>query len=157
MPIMLAGCIGGGVKHSGDSSSTNLEMKVHVINLEELKSSASQKGRQLVIEIRNIGARTVWLPTREIGPFSMGRDGGWQLMQFSTDGYISTRDGFRIPKAKSDLGIVELRPREAIILDHVFNDPLPTVVAVQYSISKDFAERYGVWHGMISAEGVEVK
>ena len=157
MPIMLAGCIGGGVKHSGDSSSSNLEMKVEVINLGELKSSASLKGRRLAVEIRNIGERTVWIPTREIGPSYIGRDGGWQIMLFSPDVYISTSDGFPVPKAKSDLGIVELRPKEAIILDHVFNDPLPTSVAVQYSISKDFAERYGVWHGMLSAEGVEVK
>ena len=137
---------------------TKLEMKAEIIDPKEGISS-NQQGKRLYVEIRNVGKTTVLLPTKDLGPLGDGRPGGWWDLTFSPDMYFSTRDGFRIPKAKSDLAIVELRPKEAIILDYENVDSIPApLVLVRYVITEEFGERYGVWHGEITTSGaIKVK
>jgi hypothetical protein len=135
---------------------TKLEMKVEIIVPKE-EISTNQQGKRLYVEIRNVGKTTVLLPTKGLGPDSDGTAGGLWDLTFSPDWYLSTRDGFRIPKAKSDLAIVELRPKEAIVLDYEFVEPIPASVIVRYRISEETGERYGVWNGEITSEPINVK
>jgi len=138
------------------NAPTKLEMKVQIIGSKDGNSSDQQEKR-LYAEVRNVGETTVLLPTRDIGPMLNGSAGAICDLTFSPDWYLSTRDGFRIPKAKSDLAIVELRPKEAIGLHYLFSDPIPGSVSVRYRVSKEFGERYGVWHGEISSQYIKVK
>ena len=129
------------------AGSAKLEMELSFIDLESPKFG-DKKQIQVDATIRNLGDETVLLPTEDIGPSTFS-DGAFAIINFSPDGYCETADGFRIPKAKSKLAIVELRPHEAIELARIFEKPAPTVVGAVYSISKESAERYGTWSGKI--------
>jgi hypothetical protein len=158
LPVLLVGCVCGGTHQSAGTKPAKLEMKVTLFSLDEEKFG-NKKEKQVVAEIRNIGETTVLLPTKEIGPVVRINSGLFYSIDFSTDWYLSTRDGFKIPKAKSELAIVELRPREAIMLDCTLDgtNVSPARVNVEYKISKEFAERYGTWHGEIGSKPVQSK
>jgi hypothetical protein len=157
LPAMLAGCICGETHKSAGTKPAKLEMKVTMFSLDEEKFG-NKKETQVDAEIRNVGETTVLLPTKGLGPF-VDSEVSFQLISFSSDWYLSTRDGFRIPKAKSELAIVELRPREAITLGCTLDgtNVSPARVGVEYKISKEFAERYGTWHGEISRHGADLR
>ena len=131
-------------------------MRVKMFNLEV--KSGSIRATQVDTEIRNIGETTVLLPTKDIGP-GVWNMGGVYFVNFGSDMGYGTLDGFSFPKAKSELAIVELRPREAIMLDCMLDETnvSPARVAVDYKISKEFAERYGTWHGEIGGKPVQSK
>jgi hypothetical protein len=155
--LLLSGC----VSTQQNSANTNskfakLEMKLSFFDLEEQKLG-NKKQIQVEAEIRNVGDATVWLPTKDLGPaiFTMG---GVAIIHFAPEYYSATTnaDGFHFPQAESELAIVELRPHEAIRLAHVFDKPGPARVLANYSISKEFAERYGTWSGKIDRGSIPV-
>jgi hypothetical protein len=156
---MLAGCVCE--KPHGDASTkqTKLEMKLTAFDLAQRKFRPNV-GTEVYAEIRNVGETPVLLPTKEIGP-TIDVMGGVQIIEFTSDWFLSTSDGFKMPKAKSDLAIVELRPREAIALYCTLentNTPFnPASVGALYRISQEFAERYGTWHGEIAGKWVQPK
>jgi hypothetical protein len=161
LAAMLVGCASGRTERDASAKApklAKLEMRLNVTNLKELKV-ANQKGIELAAEIRNNGETAVRLPTRDIGPSWGGTQGGWNIMVFSPDGYLQTKDGFRVPKAESDLAIVELRPREAVFLYNTFpeDETLPAGVIVSYRISKEFGERYGTWSGELTGGGAKLR
>jgi hypothetical protein len=144
-----------GEKSANSTASAKLEAKINSFDLESPKFG-NKKQIQVEIEIRNAGETTVRLPTKDIGP-AIESDGGFAIVIFTPDVYLSAADGLRIPKAKSELAIVELRPHEAISLSEIFEKPAPGVVFAQYSISKEFAERYGTWSGKIEAGSISLR
>ena len=154
---MLIGCVCGGTHKSAGTKPAKLEMKVTIFSLDEEKVG-NKKETQVDAEIRNVGDTTVLLPTKGLGPDVNG-EVSFQWISFSTDWHLSTRDGFKIPKAKSELAIVELRPREAIMLGCTLfaTNVSPASVGVEYKISKEFAERYGTWYGEIVGKAVQSK
>lgn len=156
LPIMLAGCVCGRPHGSASDKPAKLEMKVTMFSLDEQKFG-NKKETQVDAEIRNVGETTALLPTKDIGPSWI--HSAVYIINFSPDFEFSTADGFKIPKAKSDLGIVELRPREAIQLSGLLEETnvSPASVGVRYSISKEFGERYGTWHGEIRGSAVQTK
>jgi hypothetical protein len=127
-----------------NSKQPKLEMKVSSIDLEDAKFG-NRKEVSVHVEIRNVGTVAALIPTKGIGPASVGNAGYRDL--FFQDVQVTTKDGFRFAYAPSDLAIVELRPGEAILLGHTFPKPPPGSVRVRYMISKEFAERYGTWSG----------
>lgn len=140
---------------SSTASASKLEAELSSFDLESPKFG-NKKQIQLDVEIRNAGETTVLLPTKDIGP-ATDLDGNFAIVHFTPDVYLSTADGLPIPKAKSELAIVELRPHEAIFLSEIFEKPAPYVVIAQYSISKEFAERYGTWSGKIEAGSISLR
>jgi hypothetical protein len=149
LSVMLAGCVCRGTRQCAGAKPAKLEMKVTMFSLDEEKFG-NKKVTQVDAEIRNVGETTVLLPTKGLGPSDWVM-GGSHFVNFDSDVGYGTLDGFSFPKAKSDLAIVELRPREAIMLDCMLSETnvSPARVSVEYKVSKEFAERYGTWHGDI--------
>lgn len=153
--LITAGYASTGEQRANISESAMLEMKLSFIDC-ETPNLGNRKEIQVNAEIRNVGRVTAMLPTKDIGPF-VATMGGVGIINFFSDGYLSTVDGFRIPKAKSDLAIVELRPHEAIKLSYVFQKPAPEMVLGYYSIPKEFAQRYGTWTGKIDGGSLSLR
>ena len=157
LPAVLMGCVCGETHQSVGTKPAKLEMKVTMFSPDE-ESFGNKKETHVSAEIRNVGETAVLLPTKELGPMVLFL-GGLYVVEFDSDVYFSTRDGFSLPKAKSELAIVEVRPREAIMLDCTLlaTNVSPTAVSVTYKISEKFAERYGTWHGQIGSNRVQSK
>jgi len=153
--LLLTGCSSStGEKAANNADSAKFETKLSSFDLESPKLG-NRKQIEIFVEIRNAGETTVLLPTKDIGPATTV-EGGIAIVNFTPDVHLTTTDEFRIPKAKSELAIVELRPHEAISLATTFEKPAPDVVMAQYSISKEFAERYGTWSGKIEAGSISL-
>jgi hypothetical protein len=158
LPILLLGCATRGQKQGpGAAAPAKLEIKLS-FNDCETPAFHNRKQIELVVEVRNVGQSAVLLPKHTHGGQTvLWGDGSLATVNFDSDGFFSTRDGYRLPPAASELAIVELRPREAMILNSTFEKPAPKVAVVKYRISKEFAERYGTWYGEVDGGSIKLE
>jgi len=147
---LLSGC----AHQQTSQSAPSLELYVYVYDLEQ-KKFGNQKIISVNAHIRNIGTTTVTLPTKTI--ISTSGNAAFVDIVFSDSGVAENKYGFSHAKSLADFAPAEVRPGEHITVSHTFDKPAPAGARITYRVSKEFADRYHVWHGELVSDSLTLK
>jgi len=134
-------------------SASNLELRVYTIDLEHDKFG-DQKKITVYAEIQNIGQTTVTLPTKV--STSISGNAAFVNITFIPLSLLN-KDGSKRALSLADYAPAEVRPGEHITVTHTFEKPAPAGARITYRVSKEFADRYEVWHGELKSEHVSLR
>jgi len=150
----------------GENQPTPLQIKLDI-----MKFTVKERERPIVkylVLLMNTGENDITVLTKPSG-YSMGKDQnkGLHDLEFGLYTTISTDKGYKMIPSLASFHPVTLRKNEATQIelpesDSPLGNPfrrLPTTgkIMVSYHVTKEWGERFGIWHGKISTQPFDIK